>query len=63
MTLFTLRTAAIAALWIALSMLGSPPTTAGGVVGRILGGVVFVGLAKLAYLKATSNEARPADAA
>jgi len=29
MTLFTLRTAAIAALWIALSMLGSPPTTAG----------------------------------
>jgi len=63
MTLFTLRTAAIAALWIVLSMLGSPPTTIGGVVGRILGGVVFVGLAKLAYLKATSSEARPADAA
>jgi len=63
MTLFTLRTAAIAALWIALSMLGSPPTTAGGVVGRVLGAVVLVGLGKLAYLKATSSDAPPADAA
>jgi len=62
MTLFTLRTAAIAALWIVLSMLGSPPTTAGGVVGRVLGAIVIVGLAKYAYVTATGSD-QPADAA
>jgi len=63
MRLFTPRTAAIAVLWIVLSILGNPPTTAGGILGRVLGAVVLVGLAKLAYLKATSNDAPPADAA
>jgi len=63
MTLFTPRTTAIAALWIVLSMLGSPPTTAGGVLGRVVGAVALVGLAKLAYLKVTSSDAPPADAA
>jgi len=59
--LYTPRTVAIAAVWIALSLLGAPTSSLGGLLGRVVAALLVVGAVKFVYVT-VRNRREPAAA-